>query len=119
MINNQFMNINPVQLNQQQICQNNNMGNNIINVYFRKVKTDKTYNIQSNNNEVFSEVIKRYRQRANDFNDNLFLLNGRTLDPSSKLSLDNIEITNFSYITVVQKCDVTGSIEFIIKESNI
>ena len=118
MMDNQFMNINAVQMGKQQIFQNNDVGGNKINIYFRNVISGKLYTIQSNNKEEFSEVIKRYRQRASDYKDNYFLLNGKALDPSSKLSLDNIGVSNFSYITVSPKHNVIGSIEFITKKIN-
>ena len=98
------LNINPVPFNQQQIIQNNNIGEGeIINIFFHDPVSDKSYIVQCTNNDKFSEIIEKYRKKANDFNDNNFLLNGRLMDPSSTLTVENLGILNFNSITVVKK----------------
>ena len=98
------LNINPVPFNQQQIIQNKNIGEGkIINIFFHDRVSGEGYNVQCTSNDTFSEIIEKYRKKANDFNENYFLFNGRLMDPSSTLTVENLGILNFNSITVVKK----------------
>ena len=52
------------------------------NVYFQQVTGAKTVLVCKEQEKV-SEMIRRYREKTNDYADNYFLLNGRKLDTSS------------------------------------
>ena len=73
-------NIIPINVQEQQINQNNKNGfqnncgenNRIINVRFIQ-ETGKKFNIICKSNEKISDIIKKYREKANDYNENHFL----------------------------------------------
>ena len=105
------MNLNQFNIAPQQMMQNNvnNFENNdeslgqTINVTF--VHFSGRTNLICKSNEKLSDVIKRYSERNNDFDDNLFLFNAKKLNPSS--TLQECGITEGSYINVCPtKCVV-------------
>ena len=101
--------INMNQMQQQSISNNfNNFGENntmMINVYFEY--NTKITTLFCNPYEKISEVIKKYREKAKDFNENWFKFNNKELDPS--LTLSAFGITNNSKIIVVRKGIIKGA----------
>ena len=111
-LNNNF-NVNPfiiqpnLQMNQPIINMNPIINNDInsfpndvlINVKFEPASGKKII-IHINSNEKTSELIKRYREKSKDFNNNLFLFNGKKIDVYSSLPLTKYGIGNGSAITV-------------------
>ena len=100
------ININPNQFGHQPIIQNNfnqnlESNNNIekINVKFYPA-TGKLTLLICRTNEIISEVIKKYREKSKDHNENFFLFNGRKIDEYSSSSLGEIGVVNGSEITV-------------------
>ena len=57
--------------------------------------------ISINPNEKISELIKRYKEKSKDFNNNWFLLNGKNILNYSSLSLTEFGITDMNKITVL------------------
>ena len=112
-LNNNF-NVNPfitqpnLQMNQPIINMNPIISNNIdsfpndeiINVTFER-DYGNGINICINPNEKISELIKRYREKSKDFNNNQFLLNGKNILNYSSLSLTEYGIRDFNTITVL------------------
>ena len=103
----------PINLNQMppQAVSNNFKNNNMddarfINVKFKK-GSGEDYVLYCNPYEKNSEVIKKYREKANDYSENLFLFNSKDLNPSSTLFESGI--VNYSLITVVKVLDLKGS----------
>jgi len=110
---NQNIIVQPIDFNlnqiNQNILQNNNVINDkIINVYFENRISGKIYNVQCKDNENFSKVVNIYREKAKDFKNDLFLFNAKKLDPFSNLTLTQLQISNFSYITVAKTLDLMG-----------
>ena len=108
------MNLNQFNIAPQQMMQNNvnNFENNdislsqTINVGF--IHFSGRINIICKSNEKLSDVIKRYREKNNDFDDNWFLFKGERLNPSSTSTLQKYGIIDQSYIYVSRKKDVVG-----------
>ena len=112
-LNNNF-NVNPfivqpnLQMNQPIINMNPIISNDIdsfpkdkiINVTFERASGNSIL-ISINPNEKISELIKRYREKSKDFNDNLFLLNAKNILNYSSLSLTEFGITDMNKITVL------------------
>ena len=67
----------------------NNSTNNI-DIIFQNGATRKITVLYCNHNEKISEVIKRYREKANDYKENKFMFNGKDLNPSLTLSESGI-----------------------------
>ena len=102
----QPINISPININQMnmgrpQMEQNN--FNEILNVKFHQYDYDKWTIIHCNYNEKISELIKKYREKANDFNENFFIYNSEQLKPSSELTLSEIRYKNGDQIEVIRK----------------
>ena len=86
-INSPIMNINPM-------IQNDN--NPKINIRFRHCSGFNTI-ITFEQNAKISDLIKEYRKRTNDFEENIFILNGKKLDPFSSSTLKKIMSENLVY----------------------
>ena len=82
--------------------QNNNGANSqIINVQFQKDTTLKNTLLHCNPNEKISNVIKKYREKANDYDEKIkFIFNGKELNPS--LTLSQSGIVNNHIIRVIR-----------------
>ena len=80
---------------------------NILNVRFQKEVTGKIIMLYCNPNEKISEVIKRYREKANDYDKNRFIINGKDLNPS--LTLSEFGISNNNKIMVCLLGNLKGS----------
>ena len=110
-MNVQNININPIK---QQIYPEHlnihgsyNDNNDIINVKFEHMYGKKTV-LVCRINEKFSDVVKKYREKANDYENNLFLFDGSGLDPSSNLTLAQLKLLGNSFITVLNKEGLKG-----------
>ena len=90
--NNQIMNpthinMNPIQMEHQQIIQNNmdifdnnNINNNnIYDIRFIDITKHTTMLHDCRPSDKISDIIEKYRQKANDHNENKFLFNGKNL----------------------------------------
>ena len=106
------ININPNQFGHQPIIQNNfnynlESNNNIekINVKFCSDTGGITILI-CRTNEIISEVIKKYREKSNDYNVNNFLFNGQKLDEHSSSTLQEQGIVDGNVIMV----ETTGNL---------
>ena len=111
-LNNNF-NVNPfivqpnLQMNQPIINMNPIISNDInsfLNDKLINVKFQVSGNmliICINPNKKISDLIKRYREKSKDFNNNMFLFNGNKIDVYSSLSLTEYGIRDFNTITVL------------------
>ena len=113
MINAPQMDINPFQM-QQPLINNNNMSNlessnqnTILNIYFNQLVTGNRYLIICCDNDRISDVIEIYKQKANDYNDNTFLFNGRIIN-NSKSTLKDMLIYEQSEIRVDRRGYLKG-----------
>ena len=110
-MNVQNININPIK---QQIYPEHlnihgsyNDNNDIINVKFEHMYGKKTV-LVCRINEKFSDVVKKYREKANDYESYCFLFNNNRLDLSSNLTLAQLNLSDCSIITVLNKDDLKG-----------
>jgi len=107
------LNINPLQ---QQAIDNNlndNEQNNrdnirIINIKFVHTLGKETI-VQSNLNEKISEIIKKYKEKSNDYQDNFFLFNGKVLNHFLKLKEISTIIADVVVINVVPQRQIVNS----------
>ena len=83
-INSPIMNINPM------IQNDNNPKINIRFIHSSGLNTIITFE----QNAKISDLIKEYRKRTNDFEENIFILNGKKLDPFSSSTLKKIMSEN-------------------------
>ena len=96
-------NINPMQ---QNIFHNNyngsvNNDNTIINIEFKHLIGMKTF-LVCTINEKFADVVKKYREKSNDYEESTFIWNGQKLDPLSTSTLAEIGIKNHDTISVLE-----------------
>ena len=81
-------------IEQPQIINDNNINNldlqktQKINVVFNRA--EGSINLQCKPDEKISEVIKKYREKTNDYNNNIFIFNTKTIDESSNLELKSL-----------------------------
>ena len=114
MMNIPQMNMNPIQMPQAQLF-NNNQNNfenynqdRIINLKFeQKTAPFETYIVQCRVNERICDIIEKYRKKANDYNDNFFLRNWKDLNGLSS-TLKEKNIIDFDLIEVHRKGDLKG-----------
>ena len=113
MMNAPQMDINLIQM-QQPLINDNNMDNlkymnknEILNIYFKQLVTGNLYLINCCDNDRISDVIEKYRQKANDYNDNHFLFNGKIINDLN-YTLNEMHIFEQSEIRVVRKGYLKG-----------
>ena len=94
---NQILNVSPLNMNpfQEQIIKNNNIENNngkdrpIVGISFHH-DFGKKIHLDCIPNEKVYEVIKKYRERANDYGENTFSFNGKIINCNSNQTLIEI-----------------------------
>ena len=112
MMNAPQMNINPIQMPQVQLFNNNqnnfenDFQNKIINIKFRR-DIGELFVIHCHINERICEIIEKYRKKANDYNDNFFLYNKENLNGISS-TLKEKKIVEGSEILVSRKGVLKG-----------
>ena len=113
MMNAPQMNINTVQIPQARIIDKNlnNLENanqnKVINIQFLQEYSKKIFVINCFDNDRISDIIKLYRKKANDYNDNFFIYNMRDLNGSNS-TLNELKIYNNSQIRIERKGDLKG-----------
>ena len=115
MMNAPQMNINPIQMPQNQL-NNNNKNNNLdnfvqvatINIKFeQKSLPYKVYIVHCNINDRICDVIEKYRNKANDYADSYFLYNLRDLNGLTSTLKEN-KIGDKARIEVHRKGELKG-----------
>ena len=112
MMNAPQMNINPIQMPQVQLFNNNqnnfenDFQNKIINIKFRR-DIGELFVIHCHINERICEIIEKYRKKANDYNDNFFFYGKENLDGISS-TLKEKKIVEGSEIYVSRKGALKG-----------
>ena len=84
-----IMNINPMIQNDFNQLSNNDLNNPKINVRFFH-QSGFSINIVCEQNTKIFDLIKEYRRRTNDFNENIFIFNSKKIDPSSSSTIKDI-----------------------------
>ena len=109
-----MMNIPTININQmnppfiQNISNINEQTYSLISIIFQKDISDKKTTVYCNPQEKISDVIKKYREKSNDYAESRFIFCSRELEPS--LSLSELGITNGDKILVSTKGILKGSI---------
>ena len=114
----QFPMMNPIQLNMNPIMinnlnlnapPNNNLNNeDIINIKFRHGNSGNLTIIKCNRNDHISDVVRKYKEKTGDYNNNFFLFNARDLDLVGNKTLFELKIFNEQKIEVLPKKSVEG-----------
>ena len=114
----QFPMMNPIQLNMNPIMinnlnlnapPNNNLNNEeIINIKFCHGNSGNLTIIQCNRNDHISDVVRKYKEKTGDYNNNFFLFNARDLDLVGNKTLFELKIFNEQKIEVLPKKSVEG-----------
>ena len=114
MMNAPQMNINPIQMPQVQLFNNNQNNienenqNRIIDLYFYQSNTTgKTIVVHCNINDRICDVIEKYRNKANDYADSYFLYNLRDLNGLTSTLKEN-KIGDKARIEVHRKGELKG-----------
>ena len=111
---NQILNVSPLNMNpfQEPIINNinieNNSGNNcpFVGISFHH-SFGKRIHLECYPNEKVSEVFKKYRARANDYEENIFLFNGKPINCNSNQTLIEIGMKlGFDFIVKVSPIGV-------------
>ena len=103
-MNNPLINMMPIlDLNANNNFNNNDKLDKIINVHFIVDDSHHShYVVHWSGNEKISEVIKKYREKANDYDiKEKFLYNGKDLDEHTSLTLNQKDIYEGSVIKVI------------------
>ena len=113
MMNAPQMDINLIQM-QQPLINDNSMDNlkylnknKILNIYFKQLVTGDGFLIICYDNDKVSDVIEKYRQKANDYNDNHFLFNGKIINDLN-YTLNEMHISEQSEIRVDRRGYLKG-----------
>ena len=104
------MNINPIQMSQNQLNDNFDNFNQVatINIKFEQRSIPfKIYLVQCNDNDRICDVIKKYRNKANDYTDSYFLYNQRDLNGLTSTLKEN-KIGDKARIEVHRKGELKG-----------
>ena len=110
MMNAPQMNINPFQMPQNQLNNNFDNFNRVatINIKFEQRSIPfKIYLVQCNDNDRICDVIKKYRNKANDYTDSYFLYNLRDLNGLTSTLKEN-KIGDTARIEVRRKGELKG-----------
>ena len=96
------LNMNQFQFNPQQMNNNHNENYNEQNwdLFFLDSHTSKITTIYCNKNDKISEVIEKYKNKANDYNNNLYIFNGKILNSSLNSKIIDFGIYNRGRINV-------------------
>ena len=92
------LNMNQFNFNPQQINENNN--NDFLQIFFRNDAKGKTTTIFCSRTDKISTLIEKYRNKANDYGDNMYLFNGKKLNDCLDFTLNDLGLGSNKTITV-------------------
>ena len=92
------LNMNQFNFNPQQINENNN--NDFLQILFWNSDNDKTTTIFCSGTDKISTLIEKYRNKANDYGDNVYLFNGKQLNSYLDSTLNDLGLGSNIKITV-------------------
>ena len=112
---NNIMNIPPMNINQMNIGQPQ-ININKLNIMFeREFDSPRTIVIAAQNNETVSNIIKKYQEKSNDYNDNFYLWDLKDLNNYMNSTLSELKIKHLEKIHVSKKGNlIAGKPEWII-----
>ena len=95
------LNVNQFNFNPNQQINNNYKNGNLIQILFLNDRTHKLTTITCNPFEKVSELIEKYKYKANDYDkDTYFVFNNKELNNALNFKLNDFGLTNRSKITV-------------------
>ena len=96
------LNMNQFQFNPQQMNNNYNENYNEQNwdLLFYNTHTTKITPVKCNKNDKLSEVIEKYKNKANDYNNNLYIFSGNILNDSLNSTINDCSLYDKSKIYV-------------------
>ena len=92
------LNMNQFNFNPQQINENNN--NDFLQIFFRNDVNRKFTTIFCSRTDKISTLIEKYRNKANDYGDNMYLFNGKKLNDCLDFTLNDLGLGSNIMITV-------------------
>ena len=101
---------NPEQINKNCVESNNN---DYIELLFTSKNSRKLIVVNCNKNESIFDLIEKYRDKANDYNNNHFFWNSIILNKSLKSTINEIGLKNHDKIIVNKTCISLGALGFL------
>ena len=92
------LNMNQFNFNPQQINENNN--NDFLQIFFRNCANYEITTIFCSRTDKISTLIEKYRNKANDYGDNIYLFNEKQLNNYLDSTLNDLGLVSNSKITV-------------------
>ena len=92
------LNINQFNFNPQQMNENSN--NDLIQIFFEICHSQQIISIICSRTEKISALIDKYKYKANDYDDNKYLFNGKNLNDFLDSPLNELGLKFYSKITV-------------------
>ena len=92
------LNMNQFNFNPQQINENNN--NDFLQIFFRNDAKGKATTIFCSRTDKISTLIEKYRNKANDYGDNIYLFNNKQLNNYLDSTLNDLGLVSNSKIIV-------------------
>ena len=103
---NNMMNIPPMNINQMNIGQPQ-ININKLNIMFeREFDTPRIIVIEAQNNETVSNIIKKYQEKSNDYNNNFYIWDNMDLKNYMNSTLKELKIRHLGKIRVISKGNV-------------
>ena len=101
------LNMNQFNFNPQQINENNN--NDFLQIFFRNDVNCKITTIFCSRTDKISTLIEKYRNKANDYGDNMYLFYGKKLNNCLDSTLNDLGLVSNTQITVSPLKSCLGS----------
>ena len=92
------LNMNQFNFNPQQINENNN--NDFLQIFFRNCVNCEITTIFCSRTDKISTLIEKFRNKANDYGDNIYLFNDKQLNNYLDSTLNDLGLVSNSKITV-------------------
>jgi len=112
---NNMMNIPPININQMNIGQPQINRNDLNIIFERETDIPKNIVIRTQYKETVSDIIKKYQEKSNDYNDNFYLWDLKDLNNYMNSTLSELKIKHLEKIHVSKKGNlIAGKSEWII-----
>ncbi len=112
---NNMMNIPPININQMNIGQPQINRNDLNIIFERETDIPKNIVIRTQYKETVSDIIKKYQEKSNDYNDNFYLWDLKDLNNYMNSTLSELKIKHLEKIHVSKKGNlIAGKLERIV-----
>ena len=103
---NNMMNIPPMNMNQMNIGQKQINMNELNIIFERDCGTNKNILVRTQSNETVSDIIKKYKEKSNDYNNNFYIWDNMDLKNYMNSTLKELKIRHLGKIRVISKGNV-------------